>query len=396
MKSQKSFDLIHRFVFDSTDDEEDVGESEDVNFAPLIDAGYDQFGQFGGVEVSVKEEKTSAKKEQYSRATLQQLQGESKDEEANSMEVNTQSCNELTHSSPAEADQVDEGKLNEKRNKINEKNVCHKNNSTGRCKHPYSTITFDQLKKKNSNLACKLMKYRKSKLLFRGNVHICGLTLQGKCNYMSYASSALRLHLKIHEEKNVQIFKVIDIPHVHSNFRAFLKAKRKPTYVTMQFAQLEAKHPKLAQEVLSQHRSNLKYRTNIHFCSLQFTGRCDHMSYCGAEVYRHVKLHHPDADVSVIKVVAYPNEQMCGSIYSYELINYVDLKERDPKLAKTILDYHSKFTNKRNIHLCGLNFTGRCDYYSYNGFDVVRHTQNRHKSEPVTVYKVIGYPKSGG
>ena len=253
-------------------------------------------------------------------------------------------------------------------------------------KQSFEVITYSQLEKKQPSMAKEVLHYYHDPR-HPGMVHLCGLFLDGKCDYMKKKSTKVLNHLKRHVESNISAVKVIDYPLPRD--RMIHKC------VTKSYSDLKKDHPELAKRVLSYYKDGKnRYKCNIHLCALCLVGKWEYIAYDAKNVRRHIACKHPNQEISVVKVVAYPGSKQRNS-HDYVVMTYAELRQRQPGLAQQAMDFYYKNKYKCRAHICGLTLSGECDYHASFLDRSVRHHAKKHHSRvnpPVAVYKVIEYP----
>lgn len=94
-----------------------------------------------------------------------------------------------------------------------ESNGKSKSNVRSYTKHAYEILTFKQLQSIRPAFAeSVLTKYQTE----RRPVYVCGLTIHGLCNHLSFQGSHLHVHVKgkHKNDANVPVYKVIDYPTI--------------------------------------------------------------------------------------------------------------------------------------------------------------------------------------
>ena len=163
----------------------------------------------------------------------------------------------------------------------------------------------------------------------------------------------------------------------------------------MKFNQLEQKDKERAQRVLDHYRDDRR-QSSVHLCSRFISGKCDYMSKDASHIFRHMKSHHPSAKHPGYKITQYPGLKD-REISDFVTKTYSELKQTDPQLAEEALALYKRPQNKKKqkVHLCGLFFRGKCQYFSTNTSHVRRHMA-RHHSRVLPMVKIVGYPGAGG
>lgn len=113
------------------------------------------------------------------------------------------------------------------------------------------------------------------------NVHLCGLCLKGRCEYISYYTTYLRGHIaKMHPDESISIVRVVGYPGQ--------KPKNYYNYVAMTHAELYQKDRKLAKRVIDLYYG-FHCTHRVHLCGLTLTGECDYAYIITIAVRNHLK-----------------------------------------------------------------------------------------------------------
>lgn len=170
----------------------------------------------------------------------------------------------------------------------------------------YVTMNYHDLEKSNCSFAQSvLVHYNSPRNLKRYKVHVCGLALDGSCDYFNYAGRHVRLHTKAQHPngKNIPVIKVIGYPGV--------KNKIFHEYQLMTYHELKKLVPQsVTQRVLKFYNERCRQlkKRNVHICGMYLIGQCDHMADSGCEILRHLKYHHLNEKVQVYKIISYPKD----------------------------------------------------------------------------------------
>lgn len=295
------FDLINRFIFDSSSDEEEEEEVkvkvEDVwikseptdengpNSASLQGQSESKFGEeiISPGKVRIKEEKIDPEDEDVSNVSSAKL-----------VKVKIESSSRPSRKLPKGL----KYQVSNSDTEIDEDVTSRGRRKRGKLKHNYNVVTYDKFKVQHPEAANAAFGYRLSKIKYGRNIHICGQVVQGLCHYMSYCSSMVHLHIKRNhlDASTIEIFKVIDFPECPANGSIYYNT-------TLTFRELRRKKPDLARPILRYHR---QVGRNVHLCSLVLVGRCRFFSALGRDVFRHINAKHENENVSNIKIVGYP------------------------------------------------------------------------------------------
>ena len=251
--------------------------------------------------------------------------------------------------------------------------------------HSMDVVTLSQLEKKQPNKVKKVLDYYKDPRS-RGSVHVCGLFLDGQCDYMKKFSGKVLNHLKCHGDSDISVVKVVDylVPRdamIHE-------------YTTVSYSDLKNRHSKLAKRVLNLYKDlRNKNPRNIYLCGLCIGGKCEYISYNISRVMEHIARKHPNESISIIKVLGYPGQKLKTS-HDYVAMTHAELHQRDPKLAQRAMDLYYGSNCMNRAHFCGLTLTGECDYASVQSNCVRSHIKHNHSrvKPPVSAYKITEYP----
>lgn len=168
----------------------------------------------------------------------------------------------------------------------------------------YIEQTYCDLSKCNPQLAKVVLKYYfDSKNKKNLNIHLCGLSREGSCDYLYYSGREVRQHMRLKhpDKKDLPVIKVVGYP----GHRGYTHHK----YEHLTYFQLRETKPLLAERVLQFYlKTCRKKRARVHFCGLSLHDQCCYISYSGIKVSKHIKFHHSEKEVPVYKVIRYPDE----------------------------------------------------------------------------------------
>ena len=254
-----------------------------------------------------------------------------------------------------------------------------------RRKHPVKVVTYSELEKKQPTMAKKVLDYYKDPRE-RASVHVCALSLDGKCKYMSKYSRGVFNHIQWHGDDNLSVVKIVDYPVPRDS--------RIHECTIKSYSDLKKDHPELAKRVLSLYNDRYKkLNRNVHLCGLCTGSKDKYISYSSSEVRGHMASKHPNQPTSIVKVVGYPGSKQ-KTFHDYVVMTHAELYEKDRKLARRALDMYYESNCKSRAHFCGLTISGECDYASVKGINVQGHIKHNHSraKTPVAVYRIAKYP----
>ena len=133
------------------------------------------------------------------------------------------------------------------------------------------------------------------------NVHLCGLYLQGKCQYISFRGINVRSHIarRHQNEESVQVVKVVSYPGC--------KIKTPVQYSLMTYEELKEKKPELAERVLKTYYEEKRRKCKIRVCSLYLNDKCKYITGETSHIRQHMQSRHPcQSSQTIYKIVQYP------------------------------------------------------------------------------------------
>ena len=187
-----------------------------------------------------------------------------------------------------------------------------------------NVVTYSELTKKRPSMAKKVSDYYNDPRS-NGLVHLCGLFLDGECNYMSKYSRYVLNHMKNHKS-NISMVKIADYPvRTDSIIQECL---------TKTYYDLKRHHPELAKKVLNLYNDRKKKcKSNIYLCGLYLQGKCEYISYLSTKAKLHMARNHPFCPVLIVKIVDYPKSNQKDFVAIH-----TELNERQPDRAEKALD----------------------------------------------------------